>query len=256
MASPSSAEPPDGADLTPAPAPPPAPVPRKWGLRDAVLGLVASFLLSNVIGAAVLAAGGYLDPESPDVPLWLVALLQIPLWVGLIGALVLAVRRSHGTLGSEFGFTSKPRDVPIGLVVGVLTQLVAVPLLYLPILTLFDLDADDVSAPARALTDRAEGIGVLLLALVVVVGAPIVEELFFRGMFLRALDVRYGPGWALVWSSVVFGLFHFQLLQLPALILFGFVAGWLTQRTGRLGPAIWAHAAFNAVTVVVLLAAR
>jgi membrane protease YdiL (CAAX protease family) len=56
-------------------------------------------------------------------------------------------------------------------------------------------------------------------------------------------------------SSVVFGLSHGQLLQLPALILAGVLFGVLAHRAGRLGPAIAAHVAFNMVTVVSLLAA-
>jgi uncharacterized protein len=59
-----------------------------------------------------------------------------------------------------------------------------------------------------------------------------------------------------VGSSVVFGLAHFEPLQLPALILFGVVLGVLAQRTGRLGPGIVAHATFNAVTVLSLTLSR
>ena len=44
----------------------------------------------------------------------------------------------------------------------------------------------------------------------------------------------------------MFAAVHLQLLQFPALVLIGLVLGWLTLRTGRLGPAIWAHVAFNA----------
>ena len=52
----------------------------------------------------------------------------------------------------------------------------------------------------------------------------------------------------------MFGAVHLQLLQFPALTLIGLVLGWLTLRYGRLGPAIWAHIAFNAVATVMLLA--
>ena len=47
-----------------------------------------------------------------------------------------------------------------------------------------------------------------------------------------------------------------ELLQLPALILFGVVLGVLAERTGRLGPGIVAHATFNAVTVISLTVRR
>jgi membrane protease YdiL (CAAX protease family) len=52
---------------------------------------------------------------------------------------------------------------------------------------------------------------------------------------------------------VVFGLAHFQGIQLPALLLFGGVAALLAVRTGRLGPAILCHVGFNAWTVFQLL---
>jgi membrane protease YdiL (CAAX protease family) len=46
---------------------------------------------------------------------------------------------------------------------------------------------------------------------------------------------------------------HFQALQFPALTIIGLLLGWLTLRHGRLGPAIWAHIAFNGVATVGLL---
>ena len=39
----------------------------------------------------------------------------------------------------------------------------------------------------------------------------------------------------------------------PALVAFGAVLGTLAYKTGRLGPGIIAHMAFNAVTVIALL---
>ncbi len=54
-------------------------------------------------------------------------------------------------------------------------------------------------------------------------------------------------------SSVIFGATHFQLLQLPALTTAGLVFAFLRVRTGRLGPAILGHAAFNCITVASLV---
>jgi len=93
---------------------------------------------------------------------------------------------------------------------------------------------------------------VVIIVLIAVVGAPIVEELFFRGLLQRSLLRRTGPVAAVATSSVVFGVTHFQLLQFPALVAFGAVLGTLAYKTGRLGPGIVAHMAFNAVTVIAL----
>ena len=73
-------------------------------------------------------------------------------------------------------------------------------------------------------------------------------------MFQRALLKRgLPPAAAIAVNATVFGLSHGQLLQLPALMLFGVAAGILAHRAGRLGPAIAAHVAFNMVTVTSLL---
>lgn len=236
------------------PVEPPVVEPR-WGVSDALIGWGAAFVVSNLVSGIVLGATGHLDTNAPDPPLWMVALLQIPLWVVLLGAVVLASRRKGtGSLADDFGLVVSRRDPAIGMPIGAAVQLIVVPLLYVPIFWIFG--RHDVSAAARELTDRAEGVGIALLAVLVVVGAPVVEELFFRGLVMRAFERRFGPKVALVASSVLFGLAHFQLLQLPALVLFGLVVGMLTQRFGRLGPGIFAHAAFNAVTVIVLVATR
>jgi folate-binding protein YgfZ len=52
-----------------------------------------------------------------------------------------------------------------------------------------------LSKPARELADRAGlGVGFVLLALAAVVGAPVIEELFFRGLVLRSAARRWGNG--------------------------------------------------------------
>ena len=86
-----------------------------------------------------------------------------------------------------------------------------------------------------------------------VVAAPIVEEIFYRGLLLRALERRTGTTWAIVLSSFVFAISHFELLPFPALFLFGAGAAVLAVRTGRLGPGIAAHFAYNATAAYFLL---
>jgi membrane protease YdiL (CAAX protease family) len=251
---------------------------RRWGIGDAAVGFLISVFVASAVGVAVIGAtsyetalwsqhgaaagraagqagGGSSALAAPRlVPMWLLVVLQLPQWAGLVATVVWAGRRKGRGVREDFGVRFERRDVPTGLAVGVLTQVVALPLLYVPILWV--LGERDVSAEARALTDRATGFGVVLFVLFAVVGAPIVEELFFRGLLLRAFERSFGTAVAVVASSVLFGLVHFQLLQFPALLLFGLVAAVLTVRSGRLGPAIWAHVGFNATTTVLLLALR
>jgi membrane protease YdiL (CAAX protease family) len=214
-----------------------------WGIGIA--------LLATVVTVEVLVATDLLEPGE-DVSLAMLAVLQVPLWAGYLGVPLWASRRKGNGPVVDFGLSMRGRDVPIGLGLGVAAQIILVPLVYLPLLPL--IDEDDLGEPARELAEKAvDPGGVVLLVLIVVVLAPIIEELFFRGLLLRSLERRWNRGVALVGSSAVFAAGHFQPLQFPALFVFGLVAAWLALRYDRLGPAIWAHVGFNATTTAALL---
>ncbi len=234
--------------------------PTRWGVGDAMAGLLIANAAALLIGAAILAATGYIEEgAASELPLTMIALLQIPLWAGYLGAPLWAAKRKGNGVVADFGLRMEGWDVLRGIGAGLGAQIIAIPLLYVLIFALTDAVGwgidHDLSAAARDLTDKAtDPVGVVLLVLIVAIAAPIIEELFFRGLLLRAIEKRSGPRWALWVSSLVFGAVHLQLLQLPALTLIGLVLGWLTLRYGRLGPAIWAHIAFNSVAVASLLA--
>jgi uncharacterized protein len=168
---------------------------------------------------------------------------------------IIATRRKGNGPVVDLGIRVEVRDVPKGLAIGVLTQLVLVPLLYVPIFLWGDVDREKLSEPARDLTDRAAGpVDSLLLLIIVGIGAPIAEEIFFRGLLQRALLRRFAPWLGIGIGAVVFSAAHQQVLQFPALVLFGVIAGVLAHRSGRLGLAVAMHIGFNVTTVVLLLA--
>jgi membrane protease YdiL (CAAX protease family) len=223
-------------------------------MGDAAAGLVVGNLATALAVVVLVATGAIDSSNTADLSIAWVALLQVPLWVGLLGVPLWASRTKGDGVVEDFGLRATWSDVPLGLVAGLVTQVILIPILYIPLFHLFDIDQDKVSEVARDLTDKAHGTtGVVLLVLIVVIGAPIVEELFFRGLVLRSIENRFGTTWAVIGSGVVFGLVHFEAIQLPALVLFGLVLGYLAVRTGRLGAGIVAHMAFNAWTVVALL---
>ncbi len=226
-------------------SPPSAGLPR-WGLGDAALGYVVAFLLMGV------AAGTWVELTGQSGrSLGLLVVVLLAQWTGLVGAALVASRRKgSGRLADDFGLRVEARDVAPGIAIGLACQFVLLPLLYLP-LQLLEPDLD-LSEEARQITELGRGWGLVPLAACLVVGAPLVEELFFRGLLQRSLDRRFGPGWAVAVSSLAFGVVHGQPLQLLGLVAFGVVLGLLARRSGRLGPGLVAHAAFNAATVVLL----
>ncbi|MEO6988233.1 MAG: type II CAAX endopeptidase family protein [Aquihabitans sp.] len=229
---------------------------QRWGLPDALVGWIVANISAGLLGVLLVSAFGYsTDSESlKNLPITMVALQFPPLWIGFIGVPVLVAAVKGTGWIRDFRVRFRLRDVPVGLASGVAAQLILVPLLSLPILWLTNTDMDKLSEPARQLGDKADSpLGVFLLFAAVAVGAPIAEEIFFRGLLLRSFEKRFGTAVAVVASSVVFGATHFQALQFAALTGAGLVFALLTVRYDRLGPAIFAHMAFNGLTVASLV---
>jgi len=224
-----------------------SPQEQKWGIRHVVYGL----LLGQVSTILAIVAIGLIDQDIDleDPSLEITAILQSALWIGTLG-IPLWLYYSKGVSWRQFGWRFKRSDIFKGLLIGLGTQ-IAAGLLYLPLYVIFD--DIDVSEPAKELVDKATGLGVFLLFLVVVVGAPVVEEIFYRGLTLKAFEKKMGGRLALVASSLLFAVAHLQFVQFPALFLFGFVAAYLARKYDRLGRAVWAHVGFNATTVIALL---
>ncbi len=246
-----------------------APETLSFGLLEALGGLAAGFVLAS-LAVTVFAAVTH-HPAHPSRFGTDVASL-CGLWAGLLGSVVLASnvasrRRSAlaARLVRDYGLRLRPwPDIPLGLAAGLGAQFVLVPLLELPLAPFVPHLFHRLGDPARQLTTAVKGPGLVVLGLLVCLGSPLVEELFFRGLLLRSIGGRLaGPArvprglvgpLAVLVTSVVFGLVHFEALQLIWLVGFGAVVGTLAWRTGRLGPGIVAHVTFNAATFVSLAA--
>lgn len=70
--------------------------------------------------------------------------------------------------------------------------------------------------------------------------APITEEFMFRGVLLKSLS-RYGTRFALIITSLLFGLIHGNLQQIPSAFLIGFVFGYIAIKTGSIKMTILLH---------------
>ena len=223
------------------------PAEQPWGIRHVIFGWLLGQVSVILVFIAIEALDSSVDLDDPSMDI--TAILQAALWVGTLGIPVW-LYFIKGVSWKDFGWEFQKNDIFSGLLIGFGTQ-IAGGLLYLPLILIFD--DIDVSSPARELVDKATGFGVFLLFLVVVVGAPLVEELFFRGLTLKAFEKKMSSRLAVLLSSLFFAIAHLQLIQFPALFLFGLVAGYLVKKYDRLGRAVWAHVGFNATTVVALL---
>ena len=235
----------------------------RW-LIFAVMGFVAGQLLS--VGAATITAAllGKHDQlsvlaKAASPPEWFILSSLLGLWVGFLAAPAFALRFG-GVVRRHLGFSFRPIDL-LGVPIGIASQLI-VALIYQP----FIHHIHNFDAPVKRLTGASHGGGFFWIALFTIIGAPIAEEVFFRGLLFRGLlDLgdRMRPSSATsVWiicsvliDGLLFGLSHGELAQLAGLALFGALLAFLFLRTGRLGMSILSHAAFNGLAIAAIAVA-
>jgi hypothetical protein len=84
----------------------------------------------------------------------------------------------------------------------------------------------------------------------VVIIAPVVEELIFRGVVMHGLMRNYSRATAVFYSGLLFALFHLNPWQFPATFVLGLLLGWLMIRTKNIGLAITGHAINNLLVLL------
>lgn len=234
-------------------------------LAIAIGGFLAGQVISAILLYVAAAASGNLSDLSRLAsravpPAWVVVCGLVGLWIGFVGAVVFASRtQGTGNIGRDMRIAVRPIDLLIGPVVGVIGQIVLLPLLYLPLEPFIPHLQKQLSQPAKHLTGGFPGADLALIAVLTVVVVPIVEETFFRGLVLRGFvrvfgsaGLVAGPVLGCIATGIAFGLAHFELLQLLGLAAFGVVLSALAYRLGRIGPCIFAHATFNLLAVLVV----
>jgi len=233
---------PDPPELPAAARPP-------WPPWYGPVGLLAAF------GAITFAA-------LPVLPLILVSGLSDTL--GAIALLVLALLQDGVFVGAAVlfaGFSRAPRAWHFGVratpfwpTVGWTLLAFALMLgVEVGVIELFGVDETDF----EELGDLSP-LAAIAIAIVVVVLAPVAEEIFFRAFFYRALRTKLRVWSASLITGSVFASVHVQYYGEPVLLLviaaFGIGQCLLYERTGSLFAVIATHAAFNMVATLEIAA--
>ena len=90
--------------------------------------------------------------------------------------------------------------------------------------------------------------GIILYYIYVGIIPPLVEEFIFRGVILSRLQ-KYGNGFAIFASSLLFALYHGNIMQLIFAFICGFVLGFVTIRTKNIFIPIIIHLINNSISV-------
>lgn len=87
------------------------------------------------------------------------------------------------------------------------------------------------------------------MGLAVVVIAPVIEELFFRGFLFRALSNNIGLRYGSILSALIFTLLHGQFGSVIPLFIIGLILNQLTYKTKSIYPSIVLHMINNGIAL-------
>lgn len=222
-------------------------MPTSWGVVDAVVAAVGAFVVALLV-AVLLQTVGLLGTG-----IGLVIAATVP-WLAMAGWPLWATSRFGNGPVLDLGMRLTTSDVGIGIAAGVAALVLGTIAAYLTRLVAGDFE----SAAGEAALEAASNGGrwpLIVFAVLVVVGAPFVEELLFRGLLWAGLRRR---GWGAlatgVTTTVVFALFHFEITRLAVLLVIGGVLAFVRYRTEGLGACMTAHAVNNIPGAIAIVA--
>ena len=198
-----------------------------------VIGISLFFMSAAFVALQFLGAKLIDFESSAEILQWVVSFLPLYVICMPIGMLIMKKVPADAGTGAKLGAKNF-----------FLFLLMCFPLMYGGniIGTILSLLLSGGTA-TNALTSLMEG-SLWLRLLVVVIVAPIMEELFFR-KFLIDRTVRYGEKTAILFSSVSFALFHMNLYQFFYAFGLGMLFGYVYTRTRQLKYSAIMHMVVN-----------
>jgi len=219
---------------------------RQRDLVALLIALVLAVVLARIVSTLTLRG-------AVPGPVLQVLVGNLAVWLPLVFGIVWVVRRTgrdlFGRIRVDIG------DLVFALGIVILTRV------FDAVLSLsFSGTTGLVPAPSLGPPD----VGLLLVSAIgIVLVSPVLEELFFRGLFQRLLAAELTPRtrWlAVLLTAFLFALSHLFLGSATTTIggfqvflttfVLGLLTGTLVAVTNRIGGAIVAHVVFNLVAVV------
>lgn len=221
----------------------------RWGVPDFFITWGLWLVFSLLAAGVAVAVDGSAALESPSA-LMVLVMLTMP-WIGMAGwPLLVSFWKGNGPV-PDFGLTARGSDLLWGVGYG-LVALVAAALVALATQALF---GEFDSAVGDLVGGFQNNLLLLLIfGLLVGLGAPIVEELAFRGLLFGALAKSGLAPWLTIGvSGLLFSLMHFEPIRIPLLLSTGIVLGIARYHRRSTTVSIVAHMTNNIPAAVALV---
>ena len=113
------------------------------------------------------------------------------------------------------------------------------------------IEGDGIQEGVKLLQETTDPLVFILMGVVACIGAPLAEEVVFRGYIYTMVKRMAGLPLAVILSGLLFGAVHMNLVALLPLTVLGIILALSYEYTGSLWAPIAIHFCFNAATVAV-----
>jgi membrane protease YdiL (CAAX protease family) len=214
-----------------------------WGPGIVAAGILALFVVTFIEIAIVSA----FDPDLDSLAARLVT--QAVLAVTLVAVAFTVSSQDQLTDPAALGLR-RPLRSPLRIAAGAYLVYVAAALIYS---MLVQPHQEDITRDLGF----GEGVfGASAAGLLIVLAAPLSEEIFFRGFIFGGLRRRLSFPVAGLISACIFGVFHYtgpdSVGVLPLLAVLGLILAWVYEETGSIYPTMAIHALNNAIAFAIL----
>ncbi|MGB9597818.1 MAG: lysostaphin resistance A-like protein [Candidatus Poribacteria bacterium] len=111
---------------------------------------------------------------------------------------------------------------------------------------IYEIQEQEHNVPASIYPDQISNIFQFVVAFfLMVILAPIAEEITFRGMMYSAFRKRHGKWFSMTFSALIFAFSHGQVLHFIPILFSGYILAYLFERTRSLVPSISLHILIN-----------
>jgi len=238
-----------------------------WTIQQTFIGMLATLAPWIILSAGLNSLGGSKSapsrPLSPHADL-VAALITFAFSCIVEGALLIApFYIAHKTLRSTpahgrdvlqaLGFRGFRGGATLTWMAAFLVAILAADYLYGYAIQIFHLPLQTNDQVLLAFSKYAP-LTTYATLIVAVFVAPICEEVFFRGFVFAGLLRGMPLVWAIVFSSLIFGVAHFDVGSFAILFIIGLVLAFLRWRTRSIWPGILLHMLNNGIAALGIIA--
>ncbi|NLV17565.1 MAG: CPBP family intramembrane metalloprotease [Syntrophomonadaceae bacterium] len=164
-----------------------------------------------------------------------------------IGVVLLMTRSGFAQVGFRAGRIKSVLAWGVGGGLGLLGIVIAVGVIvqfFVP-----ELEPQPFETAIREIVNMGDLVALLVLGSVL---APLVEEVFFRGMVYPVIRKQLGVTWGIVFAGLFFGMLHWDLWRMIPLALGGMGLTYIYERTGNIYAPWLAHGVWNGVMALIV----